>query len=158
MTAPAPIVSRQGAVAAAIAAGFLATLVFTLLMHYGAPLLTGFPMDVTELLTAFFGDNAVLGTMAHYVTGSIAYPVAYLLVRPYLPASPIVRGLLCGAVLWLAANLLLLPIIGAGVFMSHLFQGNEAVMPEAASLIGHVAFGLVLANLVEWALSERGGT
>lgn len=141
--------------AAAITAGFLATLVFTLLMYYGAPILTGFPMDVTQLLTPFFGDNAVLGTMAHYVTGAIGYPAAFLVVRPFLPGPPIIKAVGWGVFLWLIANIVLFPIVGAGLFMGHLFQGNELIAPQIASLIGHIAFGLVLVLLFELALSRK---
>jgi hypothetical protein len=129
----------------ALAGGFAATLVFTLLSYYAAPVLTGFPLDVAAYFADKLGGNAMLGSMAHYVAGTIGFPLGYLAARPFLPESWPARGLLWGAMLWLGAMLVVFPLTGAGFFMSAMV-GTSAVF---ASLIGHLVYGLVLAALFE---------
>lgn len=128
-------------------AGFLATLIFTLFMWYGGKAIAGFNMDVSSVLAQFLGENPMLGTMGHYVTGTIGYPVAYLVVRGFLPGAAPVKGVIFGVLLWLAANIVLLPIVGTGLFMTGLFgtAPGDLAPPQLTSLIGHVVFGLVLA-------------
>jgi hypothetical protein len=53
----------------------------------------------------------------------------------------VVRGLTWGALLWIVAMLVMSPMMGKGIFMG-------AVPTAVASLMGHLAMGVVLALIV----------
>jgi hypothetical protein len=127
----------------AMAAGFAATIVFTLATYYAAPLLTGFPLDIGAYFTDKLGGNAMLGAMLHYLAGTIAFPLGYVVIGPVLPGSLPVKGLAYGVAVWLVAMLVVFPATGAGLFMSNMV-GLDAVI---ASLIGHLIYGAVLGTL-----------
>lgn len=57
-----------------------------------------------------------------------------------LPRSPITRGALWGVVLWLLAQLIVMPMMGGGLFSSAM-GGAMAVM---GSLVGHLMYGGLL--------------
>jgi uncharacterized membrane protein YagU involved in acid resistance len=144
---PAAQLANVAGLVSACAAGFAATLTFTLFMWYGGKAIAGFNMDVSSVLAQFLGENPMLGAMGHYVTGTIAYPIAYLAVRGILPGAAPAKGAVLGVLLWLVANIVLLPLVGTGLFMTGLFGTamGDLAPPLLTSLIGHVVFGLVLA-------------
>jgi Family of unknown function (DUF6789) len=127
----------------AVSAGFAATVVFTLAAYYAAPLLTGFPLDIGAYLADKLGGNAMLGAMLHYLAGTVVFPLGYVVVGPFLPGWPTIKGLAYGVVVWLAAMLVIFPLTGAGLFMSNMV-GLDAVV---ASLIAHLIYGAVLGAL-----------
>src|SRR5258707_989071 len=92
----APAIPLVSVLASAFSAGFAATIIFTLFMWYAGTVIAGFPMDVSQVVAAFLGDNPMLGTMAHYVIGTIAYPVVYVVIRGLLPGPPMLKGALLG--------------------------------------------------------------
>lgn len=53
---------------------------------------------------------------------------------------PLVKGLLFGSILWLMAETMVMPMAGAGFFMSEI-GGMKAVM---AALMGHLVYGGLL--------------
>lgn len=126
-----------------MAAGFMATIVFTLAAYYAAPLLTGFPLDIGAYLAGKVGGNAMLGTMLHYLAGTVVFPLGYVVAGPFLPGPPLVKGLAYGVAVWFAAMLVIFPLTGAGLFMSNMV-GLAAVI---ASFIAHLIYGAVLGVL-----------
>lgn len=127
----------------AMAAGFVATIVFTLGAYYAAPLITGFHLDIGTYLTGEPGGNAMLGALLHYLAGTIVFPLGYVAIGPLLPGPPALKGLAYGAVVWLAAMLVIFPFTGAGLFMSNI-AGATAIV---ASFLAHLIYGAVLGVL-----------
>lgn len=128
--------------------GFVATLVITLLMYFGAPMMTGAPMDIAGELSRMVGTPWVVGMMAHFILGTVVFPFTYAYVaHSLLPGNDVVRGLLWGATLWFIAMLVMAPMMGKGVFMG-------AAPAAMSSLIGHLAYGLVLGLIVPPAWSH----
>jgi hypothetical protein len=80
-----------------VGAGFAATLVFTLVAYYVAPMMTGFHMDVAAYFAGKLGGNSMLGAMLHYIAGTIAFPLGYLVVESRLPGPPMVKGAIGGS-------------------------------------------------------------
>jgi len=64
---------------------------------------------------------------------------AYIMYR-VLPGAPWVKGLLWGLILWLMAQVVVVPMMGGGIFSSRM-GGMAAAM---GSLIGHSIYGLAL--------------
>ncbi len=74
-------------------------------------------------------------------TGGVIFPLVFAtLVYKRLPGTPIARGTLWGVVLWLAAQAIVMPMMGAG-FFSTAARGAMAAM---GSLVAHVLYGGVL--------------
>ena len=62
----------------ALIGGFVGTVVFTLMGKFLAPQVIGQPMDVAVLLTPIFGGSHTAGAIAHFVNGTVLFPIAYL--------------------------------------------------------------------------------
>jgi uncharacterized membrane protein YagU involved in acid resistance len=127
-----------------ILGGFVGTLVLTMMMYFVAPMMVGHPMDIAAMLGSMMGHNWTLGMMAHFVNGTVIFPLiyAYLLYK-FLPGSPVVKGTLWGVMLWLIAQAMVMPMMGVGFFSSQA-GGMKAVM---GALIGHLIYGAILGGI-----------
>jgi len=120
--------------------GFVATLVMTGMMYLVAPMM-GLRMDIAAMLGSMLGGSWTAGLMMHSVNGSVIFPAIYVYaLYAHLPGSPAVRGTVWGVVLWLVAQTVVMPMMGAGLFSSAM----GGVMAAMGSLIGHVLYGSLL--------------
>ena len=125
----------------AILGGFVGTPAMSALMYTVAPLI-GVRVDIADVLGTMLG-GWTLGMIAHVINGSIIFPLLYVLVAAhFLPGPPVVKGLAFGGGLWLVSQFVVMPMMGAGVFSSHL--GPTAAL---ASLLGHLVYGALLGSL-----------
>jgi len=125
--------------------GLAGTLMMSLMMKFVAPMMIGQPMDIAAMLGNMMGGVYALGMTAHIMLGVLFFPLIYAgLLRPILPGAPIVKGLLFGILLWLIAETLIMPMAGAGFFMSEI-GGAKAVM---AAFMGHLVYGGLLGVFV----------
>jgi uncharacterized membrane protein YagU involved in acid resistance len=69
--------------------------------------------------------------------GSLGFAIGFLIVGPYLPGPVWLRGVIFMAGVWLFVGLVVMPILGVGLF----FGGAREAM---ASLLGHIVLGAVL--------------
>lgn len=101
-------------------------------------------MDIARMLGSMLGDNWWAGMIMHFVNGTIVFPVIFaLLLVKRLPGVPIVKGIIWGAILWLLAQAVVMPMMGAGFFSAHA-GGMMAVM---GSLMGHLVYGGLLGSI-----------
>ena len=121
----------------AIAGGFAGTVVFTLMMKFLAPMMLGHPMDIAAVLGTFTGLGTPAGMVMHFLLGSLGFAVGFLIVGPYLAGPVWLRGVIFMAGVWLFVGLVVMPILGVGLF----FGGAREAM---ASLSGHIVLGAVL--------------
>ncbi len=120
----------------AILGGVLGTIAMTFVGAWLAPMMGMPPMNPAELLAKVAGDNIVVGWIGHFLTG-IVLAIIYAAFQSYLPGPSFVRGALYSIAPWLAAMLIVMPLIGMPLFMG---AGILAVR----SLVGHLVFGAVL--------------
>jgi hypothetical protein len=126
----------------ALAGGFVGTVVFTMMGLFGAPHIIGHPMDVAALIAPMLGGSHTLGVIAHFVTGTVVFPIAYLILGiRYLPGPAWLRGAIFLIPLYLVAMVVVMPILGQGFFF-----GNPPTAMVA--LMGHVVFGLVMGAII----------
>lgn len=125
----------------AIFGGFVGTLVMTLMMYFVSPVLMGMKMDIAQMLGSMLGGSWMLGMMMHFVNGGIIFPLvfAFVLYR-WLPGTPTLKGVAWGAVLWLMAQVIVMPMMGGGLFSSAM----GGMMAAVGSLIGHLVYGGLL--------------
>jgi len=125
----------------AILGGIVGTLMMSLMMRFAAPMMVGQPMDIAAMLGNMMGNNYAMGMAAHIMLGVLVFPLIYaLLFYRLLPGGPLIKGLTWGLILWLIAETMVMPMAGAGFFMSEI-GGIKAAM---AALMGHLVYGGLL--------------
>jgi hypothetical protein len=125
----------------AILGGFVGTPAMSALMYTAAPLM-GVRVDIADVLGRALGGWA-LGMITHMINGSLLFPLLYVLIADRLPVGrPVGKGFAFGGCLWLASQFIVMPMMGAGVFSSHL-----GPMASVASLLGHLLYGALLGSL-----------
>ncbi|HEY4580880.1 MAG TPA: DUF6789 family protein [Candidatus Acidoferrales bacterium] len=126
----------------AILGGLVGTLAITFLMYAG-----GLRMDIAAMLGGWG-----MGMAMHLLNGTIIFPFIYAYVLfTKLPGSPHLKGLLWGLILWVLAQIVVMPMMGAGLF--GLKMGG--MMPAFGSLMGHVVYGALLGWIAGHAQAER---
>jgi len=126
----------------ALAGGFVGTVVFTLMGLFVAPHVIGQPMDVAALMAPMFGGSHTAGVIAHFVTGTVVFPIAYLILGiRHLPGPAWLRGAIFMIPLYLIAMAVVMPLLGQGFF----FGSPPKAM---VALMGHVVFGLVMGAII----------
>jgi hypothetical protein len=139
----------------AIVAGLIGTAVISLLMAMGPRM--GMPkMAIWEMLGTMFDPqgNSALGWVMHFMTGT-AFAVVYAVLWSVgLGAPTLLWGALFGAVHFLLVGAMMgaMPVMHAGIKAGTvqapgLLMLNNGVMGFMGGLIGHIAFGLVVAAI-----------
>ena len=120
--------------------GLAGTLAMTAMMYAVAPMM-GLRMDIAAMLGSLFGGSWIAGMMMHFLNGAVIFPAVYVYaLYAHLPGSPAVRGTIWGVALWLVAQTIVMPMMGAGLFSSAM----GGMMAAMGSLIGHVLYGSLL--------------
>lgn len=120
----------------AVMAGLAGTVMMTLLMLM-APRMGMPPMNIGAMLGSVMGGNVALGWMAHFVIG-VVLAVGYAAVfAGRLPGPAVVRGALFSLLPWLMAQVVVMPMMGMGLF-------SGSMIAAGGSLMGHLVYGIVL--------------
>ena len=123
-----------------MAGGLAGTIVMTAMMYMVAPMM-GLHMDIAQMLGSMLGNNWMAGMMMHFVNGIIIFPLVYAdVLYAWLPGGPAVKGLAWGVILWLLAQVMVMPMMGGGFFS----MAMGGMMAAAGSLIGHLLYGGIL--------------
>jgi uncharacterized membrane protein YagU involved in acid resistance len=123
----------------AVIAGLVATTAMTGLM-LAAPMM-GMPrMNIGEMLGSMMGGVTALGWMAHFMIGTTLATAYAAFFAERLPGPSVVRGMLFGIAPWLLAQVVVMPMMGAGFF-------SGSLMAATGSLMGHLVYGAVLGTV-----------
>ena len=123
-----------------IAAGFIGTVMFTLMMRFVAPMM-GVRMDIVAKLGEMTHTGMAGGLFMHFLNGTVIFPLIYVyLLYRLLPGAPWQKGLLWGVILWLGVEIVMMPMMGSGIFSMET-GGVKAVI---AALMGHLVYGAIL--------------
>ncbi len=138
-------------------AGFAATVAMTALM-YMAPMMGMPKMDIATMLGTMIlaspGPAFWVGMMIHFMMGTVLFPAIYgFALQPSSNGTG--RGVAFGLVLWAAANLMVMPMMGvihpmvkSGMMPAPGFlMLNLGIMAPVGSLIGHLVYGALLGKL-----------
>jgi uncharacterized membrane protein YagU involved in acid resistance len=127
-------------------AGTAAMTVFTLM----APLM-GFEMNIPRMLAGTMGLPILFGWLAHFMIGEIlALTYAAVFLKTINADSGIKSGALFGLIPWLAAQIMVMPmmsIINGGGYFSGFFSGS--ILIASASLMGHLIYGTIVGAIYE---------
>jgi len=136
----------------AIIGGLAGTIAMTLMMYGVAPMILGRPMDVAAMLGAMLGGSWILGMLMHLLNGIVIFPLLFAyVVAGVLPGPPWGRGILWGLILWLAQQIVVIPMMGGGLFSAR----AGGMMSVVASLVAHVVYGVLLGALAGSLLGAR---
>jgi hypothetical protein len=103
----------------AIVGGFVGTTAMTVAVYLLATLLH-VKMNIVDALATMLGGGK-MGMLVHVLNGAIVFPLAYaVFFYSFLLGPSYVKGPTFGLTLWLASQLVVLAMIGAGVFSSHM--------------------------------------
>jgi len=134
-----------------ILAGLLGTAVMTIVMLMGP--LMGLPdMNIGRMLGGFMGIPEALGWAAHFMIGTVLALIYVYIFAARLPGGALIRGALYGLIPWFASQILVNPMMGAGVFASNAPAPFMVVM---GSLMGHVIYGGVVGGVYGSGSSKR---
>ena len=137
----------------AVAGGLAGTVVLTMMMLGVAPTLLGRRMDIPAMISAMMGAPPALGWAAHIMLGVAVFPLAYSFIGfGLLPGPPLLRGALWGVLLWIAVEIIVMPMAGNGLFSST----HGGVKAVTVALMGHVIYGALLGAIAGNAESARG--
>ena len=135
----------------AVLGGVVGTTAMTAMMYALAPFVMNHPPDIATML-----DSApywLAAIFLHFINGSITLPLAYAYLGfRVLPGQPWLRGAMWGLILWVLAELLVMPLMGAGLFSAG--SGRMAIAAAIILLFGHLAYGTLL-GWVARGTSER---
>ena len=121
----------------------------TAMMYIVAPMM-GLNMDIAAMLGGMLGIGWTGGLLVHFVNGTVLFALIYALaVYARTPGSPVIKGAIWGVALWLVAQLVIIPMVGAGVFSA----AAGGMMAAAGSLGGHLLYGALLGSIAGQAFS-----
>lgn len=129
-----------------VLSGLIATIVLSLLMFAKGMMGIMPNLNVIAMLTQmahhFMGTPpiAAVGWMLHFVIGTLAWGILYVLAEPAMPAeSGWGKGMIFGMLAWLVMMVVVMPMAGAGFFGFGL-----SLAAPVMTLMLHLVYGAVL--------------
>ena len=123
--------------------GLVGTMAMTAMMYMVAPMM-GVRMDIAAMLGSMLGGSWAAGMAMHFINGTVLFPLVYgYLLVSRLPGPPLLRGALWGVVLWLIAQMMVMPMMGAGLFSA----AAGGMVAAVGSLVGHLLYGTILGSV-----------
>jgi hypothetical protein len=141
----------------AVAAGAIGTGVLTALWLVEPAI--GLPnIAVGQILSTFMSVSVaqlhvgIAGGWAVHLLVGILLAIAYAaFAADHLPGPPVARGALYGALVFILAQIVFMPLVGAGFFS----RGDTELL--LGSLLGHLAYGVVVAWIYDLPPSADSG-
>lgn len=127
-------------ISAGLLAGFIATVVLSVLMMAKTMMGVMPELDVIHMLAGMMGMPTIAGWLGHFMIGTIAWGGGFALLYGVIPGgSAVIKGVVFGVAAWLGMMIMVMPMAGAG-----LFGMNFGIMAPMMTLVLHVIFGAVL--------------
>ena len=121
-------------------AGFIATVVLSVLMVIKGMMGVMPELDVAAMLAGMIGAPVIVGWIVHFLIGTVAWGGGFAVLYDYIPGSSAVqKGIVFGIAAWLGMMILIMPMAGAGLFGLAL-----GMMAPIMTLVLHIIFGAVL--------------
>lgn len=125
---------------AGLVAGFSATVVLSAMMVAKSMMGVMPELDVIHMLSGMMGASAIVGWLAHFMIGTVAWGGGFAVLYGMIPGSgAVMKGILFGIAAWLGMMVMVMPMAGAG-----LFGMAFGVMAPMMTLVLHIVFGAVL--------------
>ncbi|MCW8808891.1 MAG: hypothetical protein OQK79_12400 [Rhodanobacter sp.] len=132
--------------ARAMIAGFVATVVLSVLMLMKSMMGVMPGLDVIAMLTGMahgmmgLPANPLIGWVLHFMIGTVLWGIGFALLYKVLPGGGSVgKGIVFGVLAWVLMMLVPMPMAGAG-----LFGMKMGMMAPVMTLVLHLIWGAVL--------------
>lgn len=124
----------------ALIAGFVATVVLSMMMLAKQAMRLMPEMDMIGMISGMMRSSRAVGWLVHFMVGTVVYGLAFLWIfaGPWADGYWL-SGLALGALGWLIAMIMMMPMAGKGVFGMKL-----GAMVPVMSLVMHLVFGAIL--------------
>lgn len=124
-------------------AGFVATIVLSALM-IGKQMMGLMPeLNTIKMLTGMVGaPTPIIGWIMHFILGTFIWGGLFTVLDARLPGGHVVNGLIFGTLAWLLMMILVMPMVGAGLFGMAL-----GIMAPVMTLVLHLIYGAVLGGV-----------
>lgn len=127
-------------IVAGAVAGFVATVVLSIMMMAKGMMGVMPELDVIHMLSAMMGAPAIMGWIGHFMIGTLAWGIGFAVLYGMIPGgSAVTKGIMFGVAAWLGMMIMVMPMAGAGVFGMAM-----GIMAPMMTLVLHVIFGAVL--------------
>ena len=125
---------------AGLVAGFIATVVLSVLMMAKTMMGVMPELDVVAMLSAMMGAPTLMGWVGHFMIGTLAWGGGFAILYNVIPGSgAVIKGVVFGIAAWLGMMVMVMPMAGAG-----LFGMTFGIMAPMMTLVLHIIFGAVL--------------
>lgn len=133
------IAEQHNSIPKGLLAGFIATLVLSMMMVIKSMIGLMPQLDVIAMLSGMLGVSAVIAWVVHFVIGTVGYGIAIVLLSRVQAKPAVVLGLILGVIGWLIMMIMLMPMAGKGLFGMQI-----GIMAPIMTLMLHLIFGAVL--------------
>lgn len=123
-----------------IKGGLIATAIMTLVMLM-APLMGMPKMPIGKMLAGFMHLPVAVGWITHFMIGIVLAGGYVLFFQQAIRVNSILKGALYSLIPFFMAQLIVMPMMGAGLFSANTPAPMMMVM---GSLIGHLVYGVAL--------------
>ena len=120
--------------------GLIATAAMTLLMLI-APMMGMPEMPIGKMLAGFMSLPVAVGWVMHFMIGTILAAAYVYVWKDRIPGKAAINGIFFSLIPFLMAQLLVMPMMGAGFFSMNTAAPMMMVM---GSLMGHMVYGATL--------------
>lgn len=133
------IAEQHNSIPKGLAAGFIATLVLSMMMVIKSMIGLMPQLDVIAMLSGMLGVSAVIAWVVHFLIGTVCYGIAIGLLSRMQAKPAVMLGLILGVIGWLIMMIVLMPMAGKGLFGMQI-----GIMAPIMTLMLHLIFGAVL--------------
>ncbi|MCF3595090.1 hypothetical protein LZG00_13935 [Rhodobacteraceae bacterium LMO-12] len=127
-------------ITAGLVAGFVATVVLSVMMLAKGMMGVMPELDVIAMLSTMMGAPAAMGWLGHFIIGTVAWGGGFVLLYGLIPGgSALIKGIVFGIAAWFGMMIMVMPMAGAG-----LFGMAFGIMGPMMTLVLHVIYGAVL--------------
>lgn len=127
-------------ITAGLVAGFVATVVLSVMMLAKSMMGVMPELDVIAMLSTMMGAPAAMGWLGHFIIGTVAWGGGFVLLYGLIPGgSALIKGIVFGIAAWFGMMIMVMPMAGAG-----LFGMAFGIMAPMMTLVLHVIYGAVL--------------
>lgn len=127
-----------------ILAGFVATVVLSLLMVIKTAMGLLPDVDIIGMLSKKMGGSMVMGWTVHFMIGTLGYGLMYAYVFSSLPfGDHVKRGIVLGLAGWMVMTVAVMPMMGAVIPMIGASLFGISLVP-IVTMVLYAIFGAVL--------------
>ena len=139
-------------IVAGLVAGFIATVVLSVMMVAKSMMGIMPELDVIGMLSTMMGASAMMAWLGHFMIGTLAWGGGFAVLYGLIPGgAALAKGIAFGIAAWLGMMVMVMPMAGAGFFGM-----GFGIMAPMMTLVLHIIFGAVLGTVFHMLAAPSG--